>query len=82
MIAIPIFLVIYMYIRPTKLLKDGFSNTKYNSEKRFCRRYTDYKWGKSAEFEKTIVADNDNKDEVKDFKKKNKQLRREKLHQK
>lgn len=70
-----------IHIGLTKFLEDDTYHAKYHSGKRFRRRYTGLNQNDSAKIKKAIAADNDNKNKIKDLKKKNKQLRRKKLRQ-
>lgn len=74
MITASIFLVFYMHIGPTKLLKNGVSNIQFDVNKRFCPKFTNLNWDNSAKIEETITADKNSKDEEEDFRKKNKRL--------
>lgn len=65
-----IFPTIVIYIEPTKLLEVGPPNTKYDSKKRFCEKYTGTDWGDDGEIEEIIIANNNKDDNKKILKKK------------
>lgn len=82
MIFVPIFLVFCMHIRPTRLLKSGAPNTKFDVDGRLRTRSISLDWDDSAKIQEVITMEKDNKDKKKDFREKNKQLKREKQYQK
>lgn len=71
-----------MHIGRTRLIKDGASNTKYDSKERLYRKYTCLNWSDSTKLEEALATDNNNKDEVEDLRAKSRWLKKEKLHQK
>lgn len=69
-IGILIFLTIGVYIKPTRLLKVGLPNTKYNLEKKFCKGCTSIDWSDNHQIKKAIAMDNNKNNDKEDFKKK------------
>lgn len=65
-----------------RFLKDGILNSEFIEDERLCTRSTGFDLGNSAAIEETIAADEDSKDEVEDFWKGKRQLKREKQCQK
>lgn len=51
-----------MHIRPTRVLKVGPSNAKYNLEGKVREEYSGADWGDNSEIEEAMAA-NDNKDD-------------------
>lgn len=82
MIAISIFLVIYIEIGLTRLLEDGFLNVKYDLEEKLHGECVSLDWVDNAETEEAMAMIKNNKDEVKNLKEKIKQLKRKKQCQK
>ena len=74
----PIFLIIYMHIALTRLLKVGLSNTKYNLEEKICEGCIDENWGDNGEVEEAMAADNDDNDDKEDFQDKNRRWKKDK----
>lgn len=81
-ITISIFLVIRMYIRLTRFLEDGAPNTKFDGDGRPYTGFIDLDWNNNAKIKKAIIMDKNNKDEVEDFWKMNRQLKKAKQYQK
>lgn len=63
MITAPILLVLYMYIRLTRLLEDSALNAEFDVKERLCQRCIGLDWDKSDEIKKAFVMDEDNKEE-------------------
>lgn len=81
MITGPIFQVFYIYIEPTRLLRDNDFNSKFDVNKKLRPESIRLDWGDSGEIEEVITTDKDDKDE-KDLQERNRQLKREKQNQK
>lgn len=82
MIAIPILIVIRIYIEQTKLLQNGARNTEYGLEERLHRGYIDLNTDNETKLEEVFIVNNDNKDEIENYKAKNTLLKREKIYMK
>lgn len=82
MIIAPIFLILHIYIRPTRLLKDRIPNTEFDADEKLYPRSIGLDWDDSGKIEEAIATDEDDEDEKKDPWKKNRQLKREKQYQK
>lgn len=52
-----------IYIRPTRLLKVGLLNAKYDLEGRLRKGYTGVNWSDDGEIETMITNDNEDDDE-------------------
>lgn len=78
MIPTPVLLVIRIYIELTDLLEDNASNVKYNLKENLHRGYISLDWGDSTKIREVMASDNDDKDEVENFREKNRQLKRKK----
>lgn len=66
MIAIPILLVIRMYIGSTKLLENGAPDVQYDLEGRLHGGHGGLNWGDSAKIKISMAAINNNNNEIKD----------------
>lgn len=66
-VVIPIFLTISIHIEPTRFLKVGFLNIKYNSKKKLYERYTSVNWHDKYEIEKVIAVNNNKNNDEKIF---------------
>lgn len=64
MVTTSIFLVIYIHIKPTRLLNHGAPNTKFDAEERLCIRSISLDEDNSVEIKKTIAVDKNNKDKI------------------
>lgn len=71
MITAPIFLVLRIYIGPTRLLENSVSNAKFGANKRFRTGSTSLDWDDSTKIEEIIAMDKDDEDEKEDFREKN-----------
>lgn len=71
MIATPIFLVICMHIKLTRLLEDSIPNAEYDLKGRFHGGYTNLDWGISVILGETLATNNENKNEVENSRAKN-----------
>lgn len=78
MISVTILLVLHIYIGPTRLLKDDAHNAKFDAVGKLRTKSTCLDWDDSIKIEEVIAMEEDNKDKKKDFREKNKQLKREK----
>lgn len=67
-----------MHIRLTRFLEVDFFNTEYDSEGKFCERYTNINWDDDDKIKELMAADNDKDNDKKDSQKKNRQLKKEK----
>lgn len=67
-----IFLTISMHIRPTKLLKVGPLNARYNFKKRLCKKYMGTNWDNDSKIKGTMITDNNKNNEKEVFSEKNK----------
>lgn len=66
-LAIPIFLTLGMHIRPTKILKVGPLNARYELERRHYEGCINAKWGNKDEIERVMAADDNNNDNKEDL---------------
>lgn len=64
--ATPILLTIGMHIRPTRLLKVGLPNIKYDLEWRLCKGCTGVDWYDESKIEEAITTGNNKDDNDKD----------------
>lgn len=65
-----IFLVIHIHIWLTRLLKNGVSKAKFDIDKRLYTGSTSLNWDDNTKIKKTIIMDNDDKDELRIYEKK------------
>lgn len=65
--AIPIFLIIDIYIRPIKLLEIDFFNVKYNLKKKLCKEYIGIDWGNNSEIKEVMAVNNNQNNDKEDF---------------
>ncbi len=81
MITASIFLVLCMYIEPTRFLEDGAPNAEFDIDRRLRTGSTGLDWDDIAVAEAITMVE-DNEDEEKDPREKNRWLKREKQRQK
>lgn len=81
-ITTPIFLVIKMYIGPTRLLENGAAIANYHLEKKLCKGSQVLNWGNNKEIDETVVDAEDNKNKAENPQKKNIKLKKMKMHKK
>lgn len=62
MITVLILLVFSMHIKSTKLLEDSTPNAKFNADEKLRLGSTGLDWDDSAQIEKAIATNKDNKD--------------------
>ncbi len=65
-ITVPIFLVLYMHIRPTRLLEDSAPNAKFDANGKLRTVSTSLDGDDSAKIQKAIAVDKDNQDKKED----------------
>ena len=72
MITVPIFLVLRIYIRLTRLLEDGAPHAKFDVDRKLYPGSTSLNGDDSAKIKEAIAANKDDKDEEQDLWEKNK----------